>query len=149
MKKIFFLLSLCLFVACSKTTKQKDLPISREQLKANLKALHLFEASLSTSIFSTDSLSIEFQEQYDSVFAANQINKEDFQTTYYAYYNNYPEELDSIYNELIQELTALKDTKAEHKKEDKLNQPKVTPRKQNDLTIKEEKLLLKKEYKNE
>lgn len=112
MKKILVLLitAVTILTGCKNKPSEKDLPLDRGQIKNVLRAVHLKEGKFKLNIYRFDSTRTEVKEMYDSIFQANGVSDSSFYQTYYAYYEHYPDELDSIYGELIHEFQLIKDS---------------------------------------
>ncbi len=98
-----FLLLLVLF-GCKNTGKRAHLKLPREQFMAVLTDLHLYEGSLGPKNFADDSISVDQQNHYDSIFHSYGIEQADFAQEYEQYVRYYPKDLDSIYTEIIQQV---------------------------------------------
>lgn len=112
MKRIFIVLmtTATIFLSCKSKPSVNDLPLNREQIKDVLKAVHLNEGEFKLTTYRFDSIRMDVKAMYDSIFKANGITDSLFFKSYYAYYEHYPDELDSIYGELIDEFQLIKDS---------------------------------------
>lgn len=110
MQKLSIILLLGLLIACKANSKKADVKTPREDFKNTLVALHLYEGGFSPTSFSEDSISENQIKTYDSIFTANHVNQEQFLEDYQNYVRNYPEELDSIYVDVVEVIKAKRDS---------------------------------------
>lgn len=87
-----------------------DLPLDRAQIKNVLRAVHLKEGKFKLEAYRYDSIRVNVKDMYDSIFQANGVTDSAFYKSYFTYYEHYPDELDSIYGELIKEFELIKDS---------------------------------------
>lgn len=105
-----FVLLLFLLFSCKNSGKKKELQLNRSQFEQCLEALHIYEGYLGVRDFANDSITLQQQAGYDSIFNHYQLSREQFFDEYNRYLRYYPEDLDSIYKQLSEELEMLVDS---------------------------------------
>lgn len=110
MNKLLFFLSFILLFGCKNKQERTEFSLPRDQFKHMLTELHLFEGRFAIQTFREDSLRPELMTLYDSIFVANDVDKQAFFDDYFAYVRNQPDQLDTIYQELTSELESRRDS---------------------------------------
>lgn len=121
MKKLIVIL-LFGIIGCKGKQQPKDLPLGPEQFEQVLMDIHRLESNYTSEFFRIDSLSPTLNKQYDSLFKANGIQREQFYQTFTAYSLQFPEDLDTIYQHILDEF--------EHERDSlRAQQRKIIPKK--------------------
>ena len=121
MKQQLVLLLFIVFVGCKNNQHKTDLQLSTSQFTNVLKDLHFYEGKIEQRILHSDSMFVEIHNGYDSIFQAHAIEKSDFSNDYNLYVTQFPTELDSIYQTVINELEELEDSLQLVRQESKRN----------------------------
>ena len=110
MKKILFFLLILSFSNCKNKQERTKFLLPRNQFKEVLQELHRYEGKYNIRVFREDSLHEEEMVRYDSLFAANNVSRKEFFRDYDAYIQNQPHELDTMYQEIVDELELIRDS---------------------------------------
>lgn len=103
MKPTIITIIVMLFMACATDSgKPKDM-LTDEQMVDVLVELHLAEARMDLLQIPQDSVRPLLRERYTEIFTDQNLDTAKFNATF-AYYERYPEQMDSLYQKVIDEL---------------------------------------------
>lgn len=130
MKQLFYIFLLLCFLSCKNKTDKSDLQLSDTQFKEVLLSLHSYEGGLNTTIFRQDSLYKLNRTAYDSIFEKHQVSEQDFLSDYNLYLTHFPNDLDTIYQTIINDLNVKLDSLVKIKQDSiqKANRDKLIDR---------------------
>lgn len=103
------MLSIVLSISCSnqqinQTIKPNNL-LSRQQMADIIGDIQLTEAAVTQKNYTPDSANMINAGYYDMIYANHKVSKADFESSYH-YYISTPDELDSIYAKVIENLSS-------------------------------------------
>ena len=92
--------------SCAEEKKKPAGILPEETLIPILVDVHILEAQLEKKVMPIDSLAVLIKSNYNHLFERHQISEDQFMKTF-NYYESHPDEMDVLYQEVINELTKM------------------------------------------
>lgn len=98
-----------LFIGCNSSEKKSKRPpeiLSEEVIIPILRDIHFAESAVQANKLHKDSADHQLAIYYTRIFKIHEVSKEQFLNSFH-YYNEHPDELSKIYEELLDEMSEI------------------------------------------